>query len=357
MLSIVPLKKPLSVWAVKALAAHCGRSLSSVFITPSILIGFLFAQSHTTTLFLTGFGFDHWKLLTHALLFTCTVSPHTVSWPWGPGQWIHEFVITQSVGWSIIQFYLCASMSGSNLTHTPSPSLLLTKWVLCPWARFSLCLWFYYVLIGFALVSSQTAVALVHCWYAWTHTGCRPLWITMSELLLLLYACDLSLNRWRIVCLCVWGHQWSLSLQAARWIKGMDLIRRNRACREVNGYVLWLVGSGSSGWEVVRLLHWHASHSSFPHTWGQCAQHCFSLQAISWSDRVKDKTKTVYLHRSPIFWPSLSLRGVCIMARWAPVLFLSLCFVKSTFNFHLCDSDSHYISGCTNSLTSDFLGR
>lgn len=32
--------------------------------------------------------------------------------------WIHEFLITQSVGWSIIQFYLWASMSGSNLTCT-----------------------------------------------------------------------------------------------------------------------------------------------------------------------------------------------------------------------------------------------
>lgn len=39
--------------------------------------------------------------------------------------WIHEFLIPQSVGWSIIQFCLCASMSGSNLT-CPSRSLLYT---------------------------------------------------------------------------------------------------------------------------------------------------------------------------------------------------------------------------------------
>lgn len=80
---------------------------------------------------------------------------------------------------------------------------------------------------------------------------------------------------------------------------------------------------------------WWGSFIGMPHVvpsltpGGQCAQHCFSLQAISWSDRVKDKTEAVYLHRSPIFWPSLSLRGVCIMARWAPVLFLSL-FVLSS---------------------------
>lgn len=192
------------------------------------------SEAHTTPLFLTGFCFDHWKLLNHALLFTCTVSPCTQS-P-GPGAprtvdpWIRHNAICWLINNSILS--VCKHVWIQSHPHLP-PSLLLTKCVLCPWARFSLCLWFYYVLIGFALVSSQAAVALVHCWYAWTHTGCRPLWITMSELLL--YACDLSLNSWGIVCLCVWGHPWSLSLQAARRIKGMDLIRRNRACREVNG--------------------------------------------------------------------------------------------------------------------------
>lgn len=146
--------------------------------------------------------------------------------------WIRHNTICWLINNSILS--VCKHVWIQSHPHLP-PSLLLTKCVLCPWARFSLCLWFYYVLIGFALVSSQTAVALVRCWYTWTHMGCRPLWITMSELLLLLYACDLSLNSWGIVCLRVWGHPWSLSLQAARRIKGMDLIRRNRACREVNG--------------------------------------------------------------------------------------------------------------------------
>lgn len=52
--------------------------------------------------------------------------------------WIHEFLITQSVGWSIIQFYLWASMSGSILTCTYS-GLLLTRWVLSPLALLGLC--------------------------------------------------------------------------------------------------------------------------------------------------------------------------------------------------------------------------
>lgn len=52
---------------------------------------------------------------------------------WAVKTWIHEFLITQSVGWSIIQFYLWGSMSGSILTCTYS-GLLLTRWVLSPWA-------------------------------------------------------------------------------------------------------------------------------------------------------------------------------------------------------------------------------
>lgn len=123
----VPLEKPLSVRAVKALSTermkpsfcihhpcHLDRFavcpvLSEIRLTP-------------TPFLLTGFVFRN--LLAHPHTLACTVSLHTVSQRWGPGQRIHEFVITQSVGWSIIQIYLCASMSGSNLTCTsPQPPL------------------------------------------------------------------------------------------------------------------------------------------------------------------------------------------------------------------------------------------
>lgn len=123
----VLLKKPLGVRAVKALGTvrmkpsfcihhpcHLDRFavcpvLSKIRLTP-------------TPFLLTGFVFRN--LLAHPHTLTCTVSLHIVSQCWGRGQWIHEFVITQSVGCSIIQFYLCASMSGSNLTCTsPQPPL------------------------------------------------------------------------------------------------------------------------------------------------------------------------------------------------------------------------------------------
>lgn len=237
MLSIVPLKKPLGVWAVTALQHIVdGAFLLYLSLLPSWLFcclpSLVWDQAHTTPL---SDRIWFWPLeatyprttvymyseLTHSLLAlgTGTVDP-----------WIRHNTICWLINNSILS--VCKHVWIQSHPHLP-PSLHLTKCVLCPWARFSLCLWFYYVLIGFALVSSQAAVAPVHCWYAWTYTGCRPLWITMSELLL--YACDLSLNSWGIVCLRVWGHPWSLSLQAARRIKGMDLIRRNSACREVNG--------------------------------------------------------------------------------------------------------------------------
>lgn len=231
--------KSHSVCEQLKLSQHIVDEAFPVFITPAISIVLLFAQSrlrsgsHNTS-FSDRIWF--WPLEAtyprtsvymysepaHSLLAlgTRTVDP-----------WIRHHAICWLINNSILS--VCKHVWIQSHPHPPPPSLLLTKCVLCPWARFSLCLWFYYVLIGFALVSSQTAAALVHCWYPWTHTGCKPLWITMSELLL--YACDLSLNSWRIVCLCVWGHPWSLSLQAARRIKGMDLIRRKRACREVNG--------------------------------------------------------------------------------------------------------------------------
>lgn len=99
-------------------------------------------------------------------------------------------------------------------------------------------------------------------------------------------------------------------------------------------------------------LHWHALRC-FLTPGGQCAQHCFSLQAIAWSDRVKDKTQFVL--RDPPFFGLHYLWGFRTMPRWVPVLFLSLFVLsKSTFNFHLGDRNSHYVSGCTNSLTSTF---
>lgn len=182
------MKKPLSVWAVKALSAQQGLRPSFCMHHPSQLDRFtvcsVLSKCELTLPTLpteNNSVFDqgclppprlaqHTRTRTHAQMYTCIVSPHTVclsaSGSRAGQAWIHEFLITQSVGWSIIQFYLWASMSGSNLTCT-SLGLPLTRWVPCPWAGLGLCLcgsvcscvcW----LAGQAFVSSQAAVVLVH---------------------------------------------------------------------------------------------------------------------------------------------------------------------------------------------------
>lgn len=172
----------------------------------------------------------------------------------------HEFLITQSVGWSIIQFYLWASMSWSNITCT-SFGFLLTRWVLSPWAVHSLCLhgvcprcllisWLqlvcrqqmfqspsmsmyfplflcvdvwdplptldYKVFIISAVLSYFVSLSLHGCShmkvpiYSWCKSTCSSGCVRPSLCIICLY------------------------LQAPRQIKGMDLIKRYKACREVS---------------------------------------------------------------------------------------------------------------------------
>lgn len=159
-----------------------------------------------------------------------------------------------------------------------------------------------------------------------------------------------SWQSWRVLmCACLSLCVICLSLLAARRIKDMDLIKRYRACGEVSGWVLWLVGSGRLPgccvwrWRGWWWWWWGATLIGMPliplqpTPGGCCAQRSFSLQASTSSDRVKDSTqghgftlnpRGLVLSISPTF--SHGLMG-CLL----PVLFLNLfeCFIKGHIQF------------------------
>lgn len=105
------------------------------------------------------------------------------------------------------------------------------------------------------------------------------------------------------------------SLQAPRRIKGMDLIKRYRACGEVSGGVLWLVGfSRLPGCCVWRQQcggghpHWHASHLSPAHTLGVACPTLFLTAGLNliWQGQGQHTGRWIYpqsLSSGPLYLP------------------------------------------------------
>lgn len=157
----VPMKKPLSVWAVKALSAQRGWALPSVCITPAGLIDSLFALSclsANSTLPTppteNNSDFDQRCLLplrlplrtcvhTGRYTNTCSESTHSLSCSLreldSPGMdpWIPHNTICWLINNSILS--VSKHVWIQSHLHLPQPSPNKVG-VVCPWACLGLCL-------------------------------------------------------------------------------------------------------------------------------------------------------------------------------------------------------------------------